>query len=256
MAKLFLAAFIVLVLLVLLLLWVISKIVKRLNEKVKSDFLRSLNEYDYHIEKKSKELKELRDEYELYLSKSINEDPVEERNNVEYVVVGGNEDVVYKNTSFAAQYAMVKNVFKGKATEEMNKLVRKLLECPYSTELHDYQELRHIFSQEVRYQMLTLPSDSTAPIMEFIANESKEKGKIVKDYLAKNKNFRVEEFIEYLDSYIYRNDTKITIISPTGERCVEDKTFTDSSRIEYVKDESMVEGYIVKFRDRIYDFSL
>ena len=251
MKEMFIAALLVMIVLIVLLFWVISRCVERLNKKVKSDFLGHLSVYDQQIEDKSRKMAELK--RELRHMENLRQEPVEKQNceQVEYMVLTDNH-ASYLDTDFKRDYAVVQTQFRQTAFEAMRDKVMQLIKERRDLNVHEYREIQQIFTQEMQYQMMTLPPEYEHEVISMIAQNSVGKKRILDSYSRQHPVFNFKEFMEYIEQYIYRHDSVVRVYSHTGEPCLEDAP----RQVVFCEDSSIAEGYIVRYRDKVYDYSI
>ena len=251
MTEIFIAALLVLAILTLALFFVIRKCVLRLNEKVKQDFFAQLGAYDEHIEQKSRELQELKEEL-LRLQEEEPSLAAELGDSGGHYLVLEGSSASYVNMDFYRAYAKVQSEFKDMAYEGMCRRVAQLCQERRDLAVHEYREIQGIFSRELQYQMVTLPPDAQREIMATIAKNSVAKKRILDAYSREHTVFNFKEFMEFIREYIVRHEATVYVYSQTGEPCIEGAP----KQVLFCRREDITEGYIVQYQDRVYDYSL
>lgn len=254
MIEMFIAVFLVMAVMTLFLFRVIQKCVARLNAKVKEEFLASLQVYDEQIEARSKKLKEIK--RQIHETEARRSEP-EETGKVSVPpaapaqVIENNAD--YVDSRFFEDYALIQNEFRDGAFEAMKDKLQELMSLDtHDPELPEYQGLKELFDCSLQYEMMTLSPADQLSVMETVAESSPGRRRILEEYCDAHSTFDIREFMAHVSDHISRNDTQIHVYSRSGE-----PVFLDLPKnVVFEQDASIAEGYRIRYRDRVYDYSL
>lgn len=248
MSIMFIAVLIVLVVMTCFLFLVIARSVDKLNEVVKRSFLKNLEIYDCQIEEKSAELNSLNQKLAYQ----------DEEKDLPVMIPHVNDAVLvdfqanYINTDFNSDYILVRETFKDLAYEAMVKQVNELIRDRKNINVHELKELQSLFTYDIYYEMLLLDSQEQVEVMNAVVQNSAGKKRILRKYIEHVGKFDFKEFMDYVQDYIFNHDTLIYVYSYDGHHAIENSP----KHVLYRIDQTITEGYKVKYKDKIYDFSL
>lgn len=251
----FIAVVLVMGMMLFFMIITISKIISQINNQIFKDVQRSLDIYDPIFERKSLELREIEEKLakkhqELDYQEEVDSgfDSLYLSNNVSVSM----KNVKYINQNFFDDYKQVKNIYHDIAFEQMKEKVNLLIRSRRSFDIHEYREILDIFDYQLQYKMFTLAHNEQLEIIKVVASHSIAKKRILNRYIDAYDTFDFKKFMDYLRDYIFNNDSIIYIFSHSGERCLEDVP----KNVVFKKDDSIGEGYIVKYRTQYFDYSL
>lgn len=251
MIEIFISVIIVICVMSLFLFLILRKVVKRLNDKVKSEFIKNLNVYDEIIEQKSTMLHELEQKIEISNQVQNYEGTSEEVYNYDTNTVLI-EQGSYINGEFFKHYSMIQKDFKDPAYEETKKKVYELSRYRKDLNVHEYREIQNLFTHDLQYEILTLTSHDEKIVFDLISQHSHAKKKILDSYLNKFQVFDFMEFMMYVKDYIRAHDSTVYVYSRDGRILLEDSP----KHVVYLEDSTINEGYKICYRDQVFDFSL
>lgn len=233
---------------------IINKIRVDVGEQIRKDVDRLVVIYDDLLEEKSQQLQEIEDEIDRLkntetenFSAQYDRDFAEDVSGI-VIMQSGN----YVDDGFFRKYNIVKNEFHDLAFEAMKATVNQLVRERRDINVHEFKEMLATFDYSLQYEMETLSPESQLEIMDLIFGHSMGKRRIVQSFMEEYNEFSFRQFMDYLRSYIFYHDSIITVYSNTGEKCLDNIT----KNVVFEKDPAIGEGYIVRFRDRSYDFCL
>lgn len=251
MLEMFVAACFLFIVLTLVLIIIIRKSILRLNEKVKEDFIHHLSIYDQYTEDQSKRLQKLKIEI-AHLENIWEETEDESKEDKARYIVLKERHASYADMEFREIYKKIQAEFKKLAYSSMSGRVKELSLKRRDLNVHEYREIQEIFDHELQYQVFTLSPHDQKEIMSTIAANSVAKKRILDAYSKKYPIFNFKEFMEFIEAYIFRHDSTIYVFSSTGEPCLENAP----KQVVFCKDERIAEGYIIRYQDQFYDYSL
>ncbi len=248
MGTMFIAVLIVLIVMTYLLFLVIARSVDKLNEIVKHSFLKNLEIYDCYIEEKSEKLNLLNQQ----LANQIEEEtmPVMVQHENDAILVDFQAD--YINTDFNSDYVLVRETFKDLAYKAMVNQVNELIRDRKNVNVHELKEIQTLFTYDIYYEMLLLDSEEQVEVMNAVVQHSAGKKRILRKYIEQVGKFDFKEFMDYVQDYIFNHDTLIYVYSYDGHHAIENSP----KHVLYRADQTITEGYKVKYKDKVYDFSL
>lgn len=259
MIKLIVAAIILIIIMLVFVYILFKNIIKSINENAKKYFVNKLQSYDYLLEEKQEKLEEIRTEInDLEEHKNIldkkEESYGQEQANKEEKAAPVKYDLktpAYRETQFFNNYKEVKKIF----TVDNENIIRNFIkEHRNEKEDKEYKALKKIrakFDNDSIYGCLTLAKDEQIKILEEVLTAT-EKKTVKFDELKEKENFSIKDLIKYIDTrmeeieptvYIYTNglDKRYDLID---------------SNIIMKQYNNMSEGIIIKYRNKIYDYSI
>ena len=278
MTNLIIAAVVLIVIMLVFIFILFKNIIKRMDENAKKYFVNKMQDYDYILEEKQAKLEEIKteidemqaanrnilkndDEYELeeYAQKGRkekkNEDTIENDEPIRKVAkeeIKYNLNVPnYRETQFFNNYKEVRKVFTVNNEKIIKEFIAEHKNLKEEKEYKSLEKLRKKFDEETIYGCLTLSSQDQIAILKD-ALTATEKKLVNFDELTKKNKFNVEDLIKYIDDRMEQIDPTICIYTNVLDKKYEE---IDSNIItkEYC---NMSEGIIIKYRNKIYDYSI
>ena len=250
-----------------------SNIIKRMDDNAKKYFVNKMQDYDYILDEKQSKLNEIKiqiDEIksanknilqsdeeeaefaELENSKKKKKSIVEDAKAEQTEEIKYNLNVPdYRETQFFNNYKEVKRVF----TVNNEKIIKSFIaEHRNELENKEYKALKKIrdkFDEEAIYNILTLEPNEQIQVLSEVLT-AKEKSTIDFENMSQMKKFDVRKLIEALDERLEKIEPTVYIYTNNVE-----------SRYDLIDDDivvkpynNMSEGIIIKYRDKIYDYSI
>ena len=246
----FIAVFLVVVLMIVFLVVAITRMKNQVGKQIEKDIDQLVNVYDKLLDEKSQKLHELERKIEELENYEIPvQDVLSDSEDLGYVIIQGGQ---YVEGDFFKNYALVKSSFHDLSYQAMVETVDRLKHVRRDVNVHEYKELLETFDYELQYQMNTLDNKDQLEIIELIIQHSMGKRRILKRFLDSHDVFSFEVFMDFIRNYIFYHDSLIYVYSYSGEKCIENAP----TNIDFMPDSSIGEGFVVRFRDKRYDFSL
>lgn len=231
-----------------------KNLVKRINDSTKKYFLDKLQDFDYIIAEKEKEIEILSEQI-----KRLNE-VKQNGENGEIIEIPEikkpDEKIVYDiPTPEFRESGFFKN-YKGLNKEfdvDEEKILKDFIKVHEKDDTTEYKELSafsKLFTQNAIYESLTLTPEEQLVLVESVLNEKNKE--YVEPIIKTIKNFTV---LEMLDKIKERMDK----ISPTIYVYVggESKNYDYlSSKIKTKLFKNMSKGIIIEYKDKLYDYSI
>lgn len=225
------------------------KIKQQLEVQINKDVDRLSTYYDAILDEKTAELEAKIKELEKL---EVEPEVVEESVEVESAATIMMGESRYVNASFFKDYNKVKNTFSTLALGQALEKVGELLERHKVGEVEVYKEVLELLDFNVQYNMLTLSVSDQLEVLQEVLGDSKDKNKILENYLERYSEFELNTFIQYVKEYVFHNDTQIMVASNTGASLVDEPI----KGVTYLKDETIGEGFTVRYKDKLYDYSI
>ena len=245
----YIVAFLVAALLVIILFFALRSTVKRIDYNTKKYFVDKLQDYDYLIEEKQQILDKLNKEIEENKKNLIKMPEVE-------VKVIKDKQSNYQNLStpkyidkeLFKKYKHIKENF----NFNYNEIIKEFMDTSLSEENINYKialKIKNKFTNEVIYKTINLREKEQK---EYILNLLDLDEKNFLENFIKFDKIKIKQLITKLDTFLYKNDPKVYIY--TGDK---NTNYNDiNSNIETVYDESINEGIRIHYKGIIYDYSL
>ena len=252
--ELIIPAVIIVLIMFIFTFFMFKNLVKRINSSTKKYFLDKLQDFDYIIAEKEKEIEILSEQIKRL------DEAKENGENGEIVEIPvytkPDEKIVYdiptpefRESGFFKNYKNLNKEFE----VDSEKIIKDFIKTHENDEDKEYKELsafKELFTQNAIYESLTLTPEEQLILVESVLNsENKE---YVEPIIETIKNFNV---LEMLDKINERMDK----ISPTIYVYVgrESKNYDYlSSKIKTKLFKNMSKGIIIEYKDKLYDYSI
>ena len=283
MVKLIVAAVILIIIMLVFVFILFKNIIKRIDENAKKYFVNKMQSYDYILEEKQTKLEEIKNEIEEIKSENknilrakegyeesddsymfeTNNENQKQKNNEELESNETNRNIdknqikynlkepEYRDTQFFNNYKELKKIF----TVNNEQIIRDFIEKHKNAkEEREYKVLKRIkeqFDDEAIYGCLTLSVDSQKELLSEVLKEQEKKA-INLDKLLEKENFNIKDLIKYVDDRMEQIEPTIYIYV---NGVANNYDFIDKNIItkQY---SNMSEGIIIKYRNKIYDYSI
>lgn len=258
MIDIVIASIIIIALMVFFVFIMFRNIIKRINYNAKKYFINKLDDYDYIVEEKEKQIAELtkqiellekiKDELEVYANKK---NPTKKREKVNKIA--SNIKVPkFREENFFYNYKELKKKF----DFDKEKLIKEFIkEYQNKDDEKSYKVLNNFknkFNKEAIYQLMTLSGEEQKEILKNILTD-KEKELIDINNISDNeKNFNIAILLKKVDEMLIQVDPIINIYVSKYDK---DYDYIDPY-IRTKKYERMSEGIIIEYQGKSYDFSI
>lgn len=252
--ELIIPAVIIVLIMFIFTFFMFKNLVKRINDSTKKYFLDKLQDFDYIIAEKEKEIEILSEQI-----KRLNE-AKEHGENGEIVEIPEikkpDEKIVYDIPTPEFREAGFFKNYKGLNKEfdvDEEKILKDFIKVHEKDDTTEYKELSafsKLFTQNAIYESLTLTPEEQLVLVESVLNEKNKK--YVEPIVKTIKNFNV---LEMLDKIKERMDK----ISPTIYVYVggDNKNYDYlSSKVKTKLFKNMSKGIIIEYKDKLYDYSI
>lgn len=252
--ELIIPAVIIVLIMFIFTFFMFKNLVKRINDSTKKYFLDKLQDFDYIIAEKEKEIEILSEQI-----KRLNE-VKQQGENGEIVEIPETkkpeEKIVYDIPTPEFREAGFFKNYKGLNKEfdvDEEKILKDFIKVHEKDDTTEYKELSafsKLFTQNAIYESLTLTPEEQLVLVESLLNEKNKK--YVEPIVKTIKNFNV---LEMLDKIKERMDK----ISPTIYVYVggDNKNYDYlSSKVKTKLFKNMSKGIIIEYKDKLYDYSI
>lgn len=279
MTNLIIAAVILIVIMLVFIFILFKNIIKKMDENAKKYFVNKMQDYDYILEEKQAKLEKIKeeiektesahrnilnndDESEFLLSESkkkqkeksseiYDEDDIPARKVPKEEIKYNLNVPNYRETQFFNNYKEVRKVFTINNEKIIKEFIAEHKNVSEEKEYKALQKIRAKFNEDAIYGCLTLPKDDQIKILKEILTET-EKKLVNLDTLLEKANFNVEDLIKYIDDRMEQINPTICIYTN-----VLDKKYEEIDKNIITKEYcNMSEGIIIKYRNKIYDYSI
>ena len=276
MTNLIIAAGILIVIMLVFIFILFKNIIKRMDENAKKYFVNKMQDYDYILEEKQAMLEEIKNEINNIEASNQNilktsDDEYEEENDYkekkkkdideEYDELPRKketEDIKYnlnvpnyRETQFFNNYKEVRKVFTVNNEKIIKEFIADHKNLKEEKEYKSLAKIRKKFDEETIYGCLTLSSQEQVKVLKETLTAT-EKKTVNFDVLSQNKNFSVEDIVKYMDKRMEQIDPTVIIYTNVLDKKYEDL----DSNIVTKEYNNMSEGIIIKYRNKIYDYSI
>lgn len=276
MTKLIVAAVILIVIMLVFIFILFKNIIKRMDENAKKYFVNKMKDYDYILEEKQAKLEEITteiskiqenhrnildkdDDYYEYEMTTEKEKKTKEIFTDEEVIPKKPREEIkynlnvpeYRETQFFNNYKEVRKIF----TVNNEKIIKEFIEehknLKEEREYKSLNKLRKKFDEDAIYGCLTLSSQDQIEILNESLTEAEKKLIKFKEMIEK-KNFTIKDLIKYIDDRTEEIEPTIYIYT----NIVDNRYNLIDSNIVTKQYSNMSEGIIIKYRNKIYDYSI
>jgi hypothetical protein len=274
MIKLIVAAVILIVIMLVFVFILFRNIIKRMDSNAKKYFVNKMQDYDYILEEKQNklnqiesEIKEIEKEHKNVFNtndniefgfKSTEEKPKEKENDYTNDFRKHNGEIKYnlnvpdyRETQFFNNYKEVKKIFSVNNEKIIEDFIAEHKNPKEEKEYKELSKLRNKFDSDTIYELLTLSEEDQSMILNQSLTDA-EKELIGFDDMNKNSSLSIKELIKSLDE-------RLELIEPT----IYIYTNNADSKYDLINENIVIrqyrnisEGIIIKYRNKIYDYSI
>lgn len=261
MIKLIVAAVILIIVMLVFVFVLFKNIIKNINENAKKYFVNKLQNYDYLLEEKQTKLEELRAELNEAENKNIldrKDDTYDidgdrllngtKQNSIQYDL----RTPEFREVQFFDNYRQVKRVF---TVDNENIIKNFIKEHKNDKENKEYQALKKIrqkFDGDGIYGCLTLDPEDQIKILNDTLTAGEKKVVKFPEMIENEKEFSIKKMISYIDNRMEEIEPTIYIFTNGLDRRYD----SIDENIVMKQYNNMSEGIIIKYRNKIYDFSI
>ena len=279
MTNLIIAAVILIVIMLVFIFILFKNIIKRMDENAKKYFVNKMQDYDYILEEKQEKLEEIKtkideierehkniikgdEEYldlddktrknaEEYREEDLDTDEMPIRKVAKEEIKYNLNVPNYRETQFFNNYKEVRKVFTINNEKIIKEFIAEHKNLKEEKEYKSLAKLRKKFDEDTIYGCLTLSKNDQISVLKETLTPTEKKLVNFDELILKN-NFTTEDLIEYIDLRMEKIDPTICIYTNVLDKKYEQ---IDSNIItkEY---SNMSEGIIIKYRNKIYDYSI
>lgn len=278
MTSLVIAAVILIVIMLAFIFILFRNIIKRMDDNAKKYFVNKMQGYDYILEEKQDKLEKIKaeitqlEESNKNILKSTDDDEEfneeihkSEKHQKKYEK---DEDILlrretneqinynlnvpdYRETQFFNNYKEVRQAFTINNEKIIKDFIAKHKNLKEEKEYKALKKLRGKFDQDTIYGCLTLDKKEQKELLDEALTATEKKLVKLKE-LSEYPNFSVETLVKYIDDRTEEIDPTVYIYTN-----VLDKKYEDIDKnIVNKQYNNMSEGIIIKYRNKIYDYSI
>lgn len=257
MVDIIISSAIIILIMIIFVFTILKNIVKRINQNSKKYFINKLEDYNYIVEEKEKEIKELtekietlqkqKEKYEEYEKITLPKRKREVVNNVSTLRVPK-----YREENFFLNYKEVKQSFNFDKEELIKKFIKEHQDKKHEKDYKTLVNLKNKFNKEAIYQLMTLPGEEQLDIINSILTD-RERELINLDNIIKDKSkFTIIKLFKEVDKIILEIDPTIKVYVSKYDK---DYNYIDPY-IKTIHYANMSEGIIIEYKGKKYDFSI
>jgi len=258
MVDIIISATIIVIIMLLFVFVLLKNIILRIGQNAKKYFVNKLQEYDYIVEEKEKQIDELTDEIKILLKnkaeldrynmitlpKSARKKPQRQSLNL--------KQPKYREENFFFNYKELKQKFDFDKEELIKEFINEHHDKKHEKDYKTLTNFKKKFDKEAIYQLMTLTGTEQINILKTILTD-KEKELIDLENIIKDKNkFNILNLFEKIDEMILEINPSINVYVSKYDK---DYNYIDP----YIKTfhyKNMSEGIIIEYKGKRYDFSI
>lgn len=279
MIKLIVAAIILIIVMLAFVFILFKNIIKRIDENAKTFFVNKLHSFDYILEEKQTKLEEIKSEIEgiklenrnilrnddditdeyngrkkIDSKKTYELDEEEEEELLRIRKQKQNntlKDPDYRDNRFFNNYKELKRLFTVDNEQIVRDFIAKNKNVKEEKEYKTLQNIKEKFDEDAIYGCLTLNSDLQKKVIDEVLTK-KEKTILNFENLSNKNDFTVNDLIDYIDERMEQIEPTIYIYVnglTTNYNYIDKNIVTKQYS-------NMSEGIIIKYRNKIYDYSI
>ena len=279
MIKLIVAAIILIIVMLVFVFILFKNIIKRIDENAKTFFVNKLHSFDYILEEKQTKLEEIKSEIEgiklenrnilkndddiaddydgrkkIDSKKTYELDEEEEEELLRIRKQKQNntlKDPDYRDNRFFNNYKELKRLFTVDNEQIVRDFIAKNKNVKEDKEYKVLQNIKDKFDEDAIYGCLTLNSDIQKKLIGEVLTK-KEKTILNYEELISKKDFTVNDLIDYIEERMEQIEPTIYIYVnglTTNYNYIDKNIITKQYS-------NMSEGIIIKYRNKIYDYSI
>lgn len=278
MTSLVIAAVILIVIMLAFIFILFRNIIRRMDNNAKKYFVNKMQGYDYILEEKQEKLEKIKTEitelkeenqnilkntdYDEEFNKEIHKSEKHQKKYEEDEDIPlrreTNEQINYnlnvpdyRETQFFNNYKEVRQAFTINNEKIIKDFIAKHKNLKEEKEYRALKKLRGKFDQDTIYGCLTLDKREQKELLEEALTATEKKLVKFKE-LSEEPNFSVETLVKYIDDRSEEIDPTVYIYTNVLDKKYEaiDKNIVNK---QY---NNMSEGIIIKYRNKIYDYSI
>ncbi len=250
MLELILTSLIMIIVMFIFLFITLKGIIKRIDQNASTYFVEKMQDYNYLIEEKEEKIKELNKRLEelkeqnnkITIQNSIKQ---EEKEKIEVKIP------TYREDNFFYNYKELKNKFDIDSKEIIKQFLEKNSKEKNKKEYEVLTKIKQYFDKETIYECLTLTNTEQKELIKELTN-SEERRYLKLSKLDKNNDFNILKLIKYIENRLEEINPTITVY--VGNKRENYDYMSDNIITKFYK--NMSEGIIIKYRDKMYDFSI
>ena len=265
MGNLVIAAIILMIIMLLFVFMLFRNIIRKINDNAKRYFVNKMQNYDYILEKKQADLEKLNEEIariklanQNILKKEEIELKVKEVQKNHDELMKKDADLVkydlnvpdYREMQFFNNYKELKRLFSNDNENIINEFIEEHKNIKEEKEYNNLKRIRRKFNDEAIYDCMTLDKEKQIDTIKEVLTLAEKKVLKFDDMVQKD-NFNINVLIKYIDE-------RLEQIEPTIYIYVNGKENYDhiNENIRTMHYNNMAEGIIIKYRNKIYDYSI
>lgn len=276
MIELIISSVIIILIMILFTYFILKNGVKKINDSAKNYFVNKMQSFNYIIEEKEKELEDLRKQIAnakinikeanlLTQKKNIVVNQDDEQKEYEYIKNYKQKNKPeeplnynfssphYRESNFFLNYKYLNSKFELNNVEVINEFISNIVvEKETSKRYKILSELRLKFSEDIVYQCLTLENFVQYELIKESIDEEENKIINFQNQFQNPNEFKITDFIEYIDNLIQKYDYIIYVY--VGEKNLSYDYINKNIKTLFYR--NMSQGIIIRYRGKIYDYSI
>jgi len=275
MVRIVLLAIIMETLIVVFTVYIFDNIGKRINTKLKHFFVEKLQDYNYLIDEKEKQLEEIRKQIRIEQERLKELEPstenmfsttIEEQLrkmklfNEGKIKLVDEDDIVFnfktpdfREEEFFNNYKKLRNNFKVDVNSILENFAKEHFNTPSQEATYEtLYKLKMKFSEKSIYELLTLNGKDQYKILDEILSEEEKKAVNFEKAFKNEKNFTVLIFLDKINEIIKENDPTIYVYVSKNNADY-NKINKNIKVFEY---KNISEGVIIHYKGKMYDYSI
>ena len=257
-------AIIIITIMLIMAFCIFKNIVSRLDENTKEYFLNKLQDYNYIVEEKKKELDNLKLEIEKLKEEQFTEEELSKEKLPEIKEESEgqaleNEEIAriikvpeYKEDTFFYNYKRLKKDFYFNTEKKITEFISKNEDEEISKTNNELLSFRKLFNDETIYNCLTLNNEEQHKLVKDVLNKKQAKILEFDSNFTEPEKFNVVEFLNYVDEKIEQTDPNVYVYVSKSDINYD----YINKNVKTIFYDKMSEGVIIKYKNKVYDYSI
>lgn len=254
MLELIIPAVIIVVIMFSFAIFMLKNIVKRINQNTKKYFVDKLQDFDYMIAEKEKEIEILNKQIEKLRKAKENSDDevvvqVHKRQEPREQIVYDIPTPQYREETFFRTYKTLNKEFDINDEKVLKQFIKEH-KSEYEEEYQLLQNFKNYFTKNAIYECLTLTSEEQLDLVKSVMNEKDKR--YIEPLIQKIKVFSVVELLEQIKERMDKINPTIYVY--VGRENVNYDYLGSNIKTKLFK--NMSKGIMIEYQDKIYDYSI
>jgi len=256
MVDIVISASIIVIIMLLFVFVFLKNIISRIGQNAKKYFVNKLQDYDYIVQEKEKQIDELTDEIKILLNNRAELERYKlitlpkEKRNVAVTSTYKLKVPKYREENFFMNYKELKQKFDFDKEELIKEFIKEHQDKKHEQDYKTLCNFKNKFDKEAIYQLMTLTGEEQRKLLKTILTDREKQ--LINLNTILEKEFNILKLFEKIDEMILEVNPTINVYVSKYDK---DYDYIDPY-IRTKKYANMSEGIIIEYKGKRYDFSI